>query len=263
MRDVGSMTEANRAAVVGRALRQILLDHERTWDFWQAQWLTAGGLTTSANACPGTPNGTVYVHYDSMAMDSAQGVDLGMDAENIPATVAADWSDPDTDIFAILDEYQELIARKTGVMARNVLLNSTTFGYIRSSNKVLGSEVAKAEIYRTGSLGTPYGYTFDIIPDGVVDAADIFNGGAGAFVKLWPDNVVTLCSDDNVASGRGLVECKADDTRAQPDQRGFFPFSDEEQEHPKNIKPGATETCIPMLKVPNSQVVFVDVTATA
>jgi len=262
MRDVGSMSEPQRQAAVARAITQTLMDFERTWDFYFAQWLTGGALTTSVNACPGVATGTVYLHYGNMAIDSTVAVDLGMDADNIIGNVSASWATSTTDILGDLETQSRVIGRKTGVRARHVIMNATTFQYVLENDAFMGSEYIKAEYARTGGVGDAFGFTWDIIDDTVSDAADLFNGGAGALQPMIPNNCVILTGKDNTACGRALVECEPDDNQAPAGFKGFYPFTDEEAEHPHNIKPGATETAIPMVKVPNSQVVFKDVTDT-
>jgi len=261
MRDVGTRARAQRENAVARAVRQLRLDMERTWEFLRAQWLTGGALVDSSNAVPGAADGTVYLRPDAHAIDSPLSVSLGLSATHINATVAASWATAATDIKANLDTARSLIAADTGIDANRVVLNRTTMGYIDHNNDAMASDYAKNELARQGTLRTLWDYEFDVMDDAFPISTDLFNDTAGT-QKLIPDGVVIVTTADNNVAGRAMLECEAVDAKAPSGQKGVFFWTDEQGEHPHAPRPGVEWSGAPMIQNTDSLYIFTDVTAT-
>ena len=260
-RAVGSMTQTDRQAYVADRLVQLRNRFLETWDFYRAQWLTAGGLTTSANVVPGASDGNIYIRAKGMAKTTALAVDLGFLATHVLGSVAASWATNTTDIIADLDTARELCVTDGGADANLVLLNHHTMQYLWDNNLVMASEWAKAELARTGQLTDFRGYNFQVINDSVTVTADRFNIGANARQKLIPNNCVVLMPTSNADGGRAYYECECVDPRASL-LKGLGVYTDVEPKTPQNAELSAEHTGAPVIKNTDSMVVFKDVTDT-
>jgi hypothetical protein len=271
MVDVGSLTETQREAEVGRAIRQLRRNMDSTWQWFYANMLTAGALCDADNVAPPADmtavNGHFYLWYEGMEIHTTLDVDMFWHGGNIDDAVARSWADPEADIKGELDAARDWIAINGGVDANRVILNPTTMGYIHANNMAQDSNWAKDQYAQRGTFRELWDYTFDVIGTTYgAWGADVsprrFNIANSARLRLIPDNLVILTTANNEDAGRAMIDCEPIDTRAARGARGVFLWTDEDPEHPHGLTPGAEWTGIPMCKNPNASYVFTDVTNT-
>lgn len=265
-RDVNSLN-ANRAAQVARAVRQLKMYFTKRRQWLMAQWFTGGALLSSAGAVSTTPTGTVYVDYDSQSATSAlQSTSLGFRSTHIAATVAANWATAGTDILGDLDTAFATIENDCGATdTPTVAMNKYTYKKTILANTVAAeSEWAKLMRAQNGMLIPGlWGYNWEIIDSGYTVRTSKQDGAASFSTgKYIPNNVVVLLAGSNIEAGRGMLECQPSDLRAPDSHRGLFAWSDEEQGHPKAIDAGMEESCIPIIQNTDTMYIFGAVTTT-
>lgn len=268
-RDAGSLN-ANERAHVARAVIQVRMNIERRLDWLRAQWLTGGAMLSSAGVAPVKPSGTAYLDVPSLSNSTPLSVGLGYTASHIDAGATASWATSTTDILADLDAARAKIALDSGIEnATRVICNSVVWNYVLRNDMVQSSiEKANAIAARgamQGQLPVLFGYEWDVIDsyipfDDETMATD--TGGLGLF-KLIPDNVVIITTPDNIRAGRILRECKPDDYNAADSDRGIYPWSDVEAEHPHQPSTGFTWTGGVECAVPDSTYIYTNVTHTS
>lgn len=179
--ELNIVLQSNNAAVRDMILRRIFDDAAQLIEYADAtreamrmQLLTTGQVVISGNGVKRTIN-------------------YGMKSTQKETLSTKKWSDPTTSQpIADITRWQRTIARATGETPTEILMNSTTFGYLVESDAIKkaiyvladgaitpSEEEAKAFIERRTKA------TIFVYDKG-------YKNDSGAFVPFVPDNVVTL-----------------------------------------------------------------------
>ncbi len=267
----GSLTAPNRERAVANALRQLRIRVDNRLEWIAAQWLTGGALLSSAGVAVVEPSGTIYLDHDCVGGTNPLSVSAGFSASHVDAGVSASWKTTGTDIFADLEAAAAIILRDSGVVARTVLMNSTTYrNTILANTAVKQSEFAKAQIFQQGYVSEFWGWEFmrydgEWFPrwESTAEAkGTTTNEGTDAHM-LIPDDVAIILSRDNTASGRQVVECQPSDADADPGVRGLYSWADKSTVHPHNTTYGIEWSGAPVIMNPDSMYIYTNIAHTS
>lgn len=265
MRAWGSSTETRtKDAVIARAVREMraALDLRREW--LRAQWLTGGALLSSTGLpYNGDSPGTVYIDVQANGPSNPIAVNLGFNTALLNTVVTNSWAVATTNIQADLNAARELVQAYSGVDANVVILNANTMKYILTNTYVRDTDELKTQIAKYGTLRELWGFKFVVYNRMWPRNTESMVDSGAAMGYFIPNNLVIVTSDDNLACGRAEIECSPSDTNAPQGHRGLYAWTDTEPYHPHAFEPGVEWTGGPMIGIPNSQMIYYDVTNTS
>jgi len=270
MRDVGSMDSNQRESLVARATRQSRLRMDRRREWWRWNLLTGGALLSATGTVPGIADGNIYYDYPSSAPNSPLGYSMGALETHIEANVpgSTSWADPSANILGDLNHAAAVIEEDSGVPKEDlvVLMNINTHQYLLFNNEVQNlvqsGGAVRNQVEQQGRITDIWGFRIEVYGASWRINPNTMNDVAGAEYYI-PDNVVIIMARDNEVAGRQMVGCEPSDLNAPAGARGWYVWTDEDEEHPHNITPGIEYTGGPTMVWPDTWKVYKDVTVTA
>jgi len=270
IRAPGTLSQSQKDAAVARATRQTrkLMETRREW--LAAQWLTGGALLSATAMVGDAADGNIYVDSDAASPGFPLGpIDMGLLPTHIAATTpvsATSWADPTANVKGDLDAAAMVLERDGNVSQSDivVLMNNVGMQYITANDDIQAQIVADPDLpsqyTRTGAINRVWGYEIQEYNHQwpVVDTMNPTN--TLAMVNYIPDNVVIVTTRSNVDAGREMVGVEPSDLNAPSGARGYFAWTDEEQEHPHELKPGIEYNGGPVETNPDTHYILADVT---
>jgi hypothetical protein len=263
----GSLSDSAKEKLIADGVLQLRLRNERRLEWLRAQMFTAGLLMTSGGVPIGTvpdpPTGIAYFDLLSQLNKANPfGITLGWTSTHYAARATASWATASTDIKKEIDTARVTIMRDSGVDARDLMMNSTTYGYLTNNTAALTSLYFADQVVRTGMVGQMWGYNIHLNDAIYFEDEGSMTATATTAYSMIPSKMVVLYSANNAVSGRATVECNPSDLRADQGSRGLYAWRDEQTEHPHEVSYGLEWTGIPVIMNPDSMWVWGDVTDT-
>lgn len=246
LREPGTATQNRGQAEVARSLRQLKNRHQRF-----VEWMRAEGLQGVKTFYP-------------PGLDEEYTELLLCATTCLAATVTSGWDDAVATEAAArtqLDEIRAdfLVARlamaAAGCVMDQMLMNSTTRGYIDTLAVAAGIDLLYDMVIRDGSVTNIFGVEL-VVND------ETYDHPITAAVTNYIANGVAIAIDSNNSrTGRLMRECEAVHTKAPRGTMGVYFNSWEQDEAPGGIVVDGEWTGAPEIPIDCSSYVFQDVTS--
>ncbi len=148
----------------------------------------------------------------------------------------------------------KLAMAAVGCLTGDVVMNSTTGGYLDRNAMAAGIDMLHNAVIVDGNLEKLFGL------DIVINDNTYVHPITGVTTDMIPDNVAVFIDPDNARCGRAMIECEAVHVDAPNGHTGLYLDSWEQQEAPGAISVNGEWTGGPQISVPCSEYILTDVT---